>query len=61
MIIRSWCLPYFSNRKVYIWVDKFDKYGDKQIICWKNDFKDLTTEGGRFHQFFKFKVKKILN
>ena len=61
MIIKSLSLPYFSDDKVYIWALNIDRFGDKQIICRQQDFKDITSEGGRSHQIYTYRVKKILN
>lgn len=52
-IYHSYSLPYFTNG----YVSFFDSKSNK-IMVRREDFKDITTEGGRFRQFYTYKVRK---
>ena len=47
--IHSYCLPYFFRDEVSIFL--LDGREIRVPIC---QFQDITTEGGRFHQFYTF-------
>ncbi len=52
-IIHSHCLPFFWEKTVSI----FDADTGKEIVVYKDKFKDVTTDGGRFVQFYTFEVE----
>jgi len=49
-------LPYYYDGKVSF----FDLEGKKHIVR-KEDFMDITSEGGRFRQFYTYLVKTDLD
>ena len=52
IVAHSTSLPYFDNKKVNLNTLEFGK-----IIIDEHKFTDLTTEGGRFHQIYTYKIK----
>ena len=52
MVVHSISLPYFNNKKVHLNTLEFGK-----IIIDEHKFTDLTKEGGRFHQWYTYKIK----
>ena len=53
-IINSYCLPYFwEDGTVSVWEAKTGK----AIDIPKDKFKDTTTDGGRFVQFYTFEIE----
>ncbi|MBI3027557.1 hypothetical protein HYY70_05595 [Candidatus Woesearchaeota archaeon] len=52
IVVHSTSLPYFDNKKVSLYAIEFGK-----MIIDENKFTDLTTEGGRFHQFYTYRIK----
>jgi len=52
-IINSHCLPFFWDKTVSI----FDAITGKEIVIQKDKFKDVTTDGGRFVQFYTFEIE----
>ena len=49
--IHSYCLPYFFENKVSIFL-----LDGRKIKVPLSQFQDVTTEGGRFHQFYTFLI-----
>ena len=49
--IHSYCLPYFFSETVSIFL-----LDGRKIIIPLPQFKDVTSEGGRFHQFYTFLI-----
>jgi len=54
--VHSRSLPYYYDDKVSF----FDLKGKKHIVK-EEDFMDITSEGGRFHQFYTYLVKTDLD
>ena len=54
IFVHSKSLPYFNfdNKKVHLNTLEFGK-----MIIDESKFDDLTTEGGRFHQYYTYKIK----
>ena len=54
IVVHSTSLPYFNfdNKKVNLNTLEFGK-----IIIDEHKFTDLTTEGGRFNQFYTYNIK----
>ena len=52
-IINSHCLPFFWDKTVSI----FNAVTGKEIVVPKDKFKDVTTDGGRFVQFYTFEIE----
>ena len=49
--IHSYCLPYFFEKEVSIFL-----LDGRKIRVPLSQFQDITTEGGRFHQFYTFLI-----
>ena len=49
--IHSYCLPYFLEGEVSIFL-----LNGRKIRVPLSQFQDITSEGGRFHQFYTFLV-----
>jgi hypothetical protein len=49
--IHSYCLPYFFKDEVSIF-----PLDGRKIKVPLSQFQDITTEGGRFHQFYTFLI-----
>ena len=49
--VHSLCLPYFSQDMVSIFL-----LDGRRIRAPLSQFQDVTTEGGRFHQFYTFLI-----
>ncbi len=49
--VHSLCLPYFSQDMVSIFL-----LDGSKISMPPSQFKDVTSEGGRFHQFYTFQI-----
>ena len=49
--IHSYCLPYFFEKEVSIFL-----LDGRKIRVPLSRFRDITTEGGRFHQFYTFLI-----
>lgn len=54
-IVHSNSLPYFGDDGI---VNIFDKATGKRVFAKKENFKDVTTEGGRAIQFYTYEIKK---
>jgi len=54
--IHSYCLPYFFENKVSIFL-----LDGRKIKVPLSQFQDVTTEGGRFHQFYTFLIRSRKN
>ena len=52
-IINSHCLPFIWDKTVSI----FNAVTGKEIVVQKDKFKDVTTDGGRFVQFYTFEIE----
>ena len=51
IVVHSTSLPYFDNRKVNLNTLEFGK-----MIIDGYKFTDLTTDGGRFNQFYTYRL-----
>jgi hypothetical protein len=49
--IHSYCLPYFFRNEVIIFL-----LDGRKIKVPLSQFQDVTSEGGRFHQFYTFLI-----
>jgi len=54
--VHSRSLPYYYDDRVSF----FDLKGEKHVVK-KEDFMDVTSEGGRFEQFYTYLVKTDLD
>ena len=59
-IINSPCLPYLYDRAGVDMVSIISIDG-KKIRIPASQFQDVTTDGGRFHQFYTFAIKEGSN
>lgn len=53
--LNSFCLPYFQKDRVSI----FSLHG-REIRIPISQFQDITSEGGRFHQFYTFLIGGVV-